>query len=190
MLGIDVGSLVDPRQKSSLPILRFLNGIPTRAHGDEGWQILVVGPEPISQPGAKARTDLPWLSAVHEQKRRLVVRNIGVHRADHTELIGMGACGLLKELAGPKSRLTMLLELEDRRIQIPGLAFGPRGLAWELLPLKLGDLRLGIPGVDMGRPTVGENMDQMLGFGRKMRGFGQKRVGRIFASGQRLHQAI
>ena len=64
------------------------------------------------------------------------------------------------------------------------------GSPLEFFSFVLGNLGFGVPGIDMGRSTVGEDMDQVLGFGWEMGSFRQERIGRIFASCQLLHQAI
>ena len=54
MLGVDVGALVHARQKTGLPILRFLNRVAAGAHGDEAGQVLILGSEAIGKPRAHA----------------------------------------------------------------------------------------------------------------------------------------
>ncbi len=58
MLAIDVCSLIDPRQKGRLPVLRLGNRKPARAHHNEPGEILVLGSQPVEDPGADARPSL------------------------------------------------------------------------------------------------------------------------------------
>src|SRR5262249_19285317 len=50
VLRVDVSALVNAREKTCLPILRFLDWISIRAHGDEAGQILILGTQAISDP--------------------------------------------------------------------------------------------------------------------------------------------
>ena len=50
VLTIDISALIDPRQKGRLPILRFLDRITARTHGDETGQVLVFAAQPVEQP--------------------------------------------------------------------------------------------------------------------------------------------
>src|SRR4051794_36894226 len=70
---VQVGSLKDARQKGGLPVLRLLNRIAPRAHGDEAGQVQVLGPQTVSDPRAHARTNLARVAAVHQHERWLMV---------------------------------------------------------------------------------------------------------------------
>ena len=79
VLRVEVRALVDARQEPGLPVLRFLDRIPARTHGDESRQILVLGPQAVDQPGTEAGPNQPRVAAVHQEQRRLVVGHVGVH---------------------------------------------------------------------------------------------------------------
>ena len=58
-----------------------------RAQHDVAGEILVFGAEAVEQPRAERRPDGLEISRVHREQRRLVVRHIGVHRADDAAVI-------------------------------------------------------------------------------------------------------
>ena len=78
VLRIDVSALVNAGQEAGLPVLRFLDRITARAHGDEARQILVLGAESVSDPRTHARPNQARLAAIHQQQRRFMVRHIGM----------------------------------------------------------------------------------------------------------------
>ena len=93
-LAIDVRALIDAGQKAGLPVLRFLDRIAAGAHGDERRQILVLRAQAVSEPRAHAGADQPGLAAIHQQQRRLVIRHVGVHRADDADVVdALATCG-------------------------------------------------------------------------------------------------
>ena len=80
VLRVDVRALKHARQKTGLPVLRFLNRIAAGAHRHEGRQILILGPQAVRDPGAHAGANQPSFAAIHQQQRRLVIRHVGLHR--------------------------------------------------------------------------------------------------------------
>ena len=54
---------------------------------DEAGQVLVLGAQAVGDPRAHARPRQRALAAVHQQQRRLVVRDVGVHRADDADVV-------------------------------------------------------------------------------------------------------
>ena len=91
---VEIGPLEDARQKRRLPVLRLLDRIAARAHGDEAGQVLILGAQPIGDPRAHAGPDLAGVAAIHQHQRRLVIRHVGVHRANDGHVVDMlsGAC--------------------------------------------------------------------------------------------------
>ena len=87
VLGVDVRALEDARQKAGLPVLRFLDRVAVGAHGNKRRQVLVFAAQAVAQPRAEAGPNLPGVAAVHEHQRRLVVGHVGVHRADHRDVV-------------------------------------------------------------------------------------------------------
>src|SRR5690606_27290099 len=57
MARVDIGPLVDPGEEGRLPVLRLLDRIAARAHGDEAREVSVLGAEAVSDPRAHARPD-------------------------------------------------------------------------------------------------------------------------------------
>lgn len=113
-----------------------------------------------------------------------MVRNIGVHRSNDAEFIGVRGSGLLKQLADLESRLPVLLELEDRWIDIASRSLGSRCAAGHFLASVFFHRWLGIPGIDVRRPAVSKDMDKVFGLGREMRLLGEQRVRRGFPGQQ------
>ena len=87
VLRVDIGALIDAGQEGRLPVLRLLDRVSAGAHGQEAWQVLVVGAQAIGEPRPHARSHLDRVAAVHQQQRRFVVGDIGVHRADHGHVV-------------------------------------------------------------------------------------------------------
>ena len=113
VLAVDVRALVDPGQERRLPVLRLGDREAARAHHDEAGQVLVLRPEPVEHPRADARPGLPRLAAVHQHQRRLVIGDVGVHRADHADVVDhLG--GVREQVADLDAALAVLLELERR----------------------------------------------------------------------------
>src|SRR6202035_617153 len=113
MLAVNISALIYTGQKSRLPVLRFLQWITARTHGHEPRQVLVLGSESISDPRADAGTNEPCLARVHEQEGWLVIGHIGVHGANHANVIDvLGRVG--KQFADFQTALAKLLEFERR----------------------------------------------------------------------------
>ncbi len=66
--GVDVGALVDAGEEPGLPVLRFLDRVAARAHGNEAGQVLILGAETVGEPGTHRRPDEPGLAAVHQEQ--------------------------------------------------------------------------------------------------------------------------
>ena len=124
VLRVDVRALIDAGQEAGLPVLRFLNRVAAGAHGDEAGQILVLGAQAVGEPRAHAGADQPGVAAVHQQQRRLVVRHVGVHRADDADVVDATRRRAAKMLADFDAALAVLLELERRGKRGAGLALG------------------------------------------------------------------
>ena len=84
VLGIDIGSLINTRQKSRLPVLSFLNGVTTRTHRNKARQVLIFTTQAVGHPRSHAGTDLPGIAAIKQQQRWFVVGHIRVHGAHNT----------------------------------------------------------------------------------------------------------
>ncbi len=167
MLRIDVGPLVDTRQESALPILRFLNGIAARAHGDESGEILILRSQAIGDPGPHRRSNQPSLATVHQHQGRLMVGGIRMHRSDDGDLIDhLPHSG--KEVTDRNATLTIPPERKGRGESRAGLALGAEvfhGKGFPRIPVQH---RFRIKGIDMGGPAIHEEMDDGLGFSGKV----------------------
>ncbi len=150
-----------------MPVLRFLDGKTIGAHGNEGRQVLIVAAEAVAEPGPEAGADLSSVAAVHEQKRKLVTGGIGVGGANNGDVVN--ALGNVREeVADLNPALAILAELERRRQSGAGFSFGGQIAAGKFFAGVLGEHRLGIEGIDVGWPTVEEDVNNMLGLGGKV----------------------
>src|SRR5687768_5995860 len=85
VLGIDVGPLKDAWKETSLPVLRLLNRVSSRAHRNETRHVLVLRTEAVGHPRSQTWTDQPSLSAVHEQQGWLMIGHVSVHGTDDAD---------------------------------------------------------------------------------------------------------
>jgi hypothetical protein len=83
---------------------------------------------------------------------------------------------LRKYFAHFDSALAVLFETERRAQQISGLALGFQVGRRHRLAVVLGKQRLRIEGINLRRPAVEEEKDDMLGFGREVGRFGCQRT--------------
>ena len=83
---VDVRALIDAGQKAIAPQLRADDRFAGTEH-DEARQILVLRTQAEGQPRAQAGPDRLHVARVHHQERRLVIGIVGVHRADHADLV-------------------------------------------------------------------------------------------------------
>ena len=89
MLRVDERALERAGQKARLPVLGVLDRVAAGAHRDEAGQVLILGAQAVQHPRADARPRLHRVAAVHQHQRRLVIRHLGVHRADHGDVVGV-----------------------------------------------------------------------------------------------------
>src|SRR5262249_39158985 len=87
VLAVHVGALVDRWQEARLPVLRIHLRAADGAHGDEAGQVCVFGAQPVGDPGADAGPALAGVATIHHQVTDVVVGRVGVHRADHADVI-------------------------------------------------------------------------------------------------------
>ncbi len=151
-------------------------GIAAGTHGDEGRQVLVLRAQSVGHPGTDAGPDQPRVAAVHQQQRRFVVRHVGVHRADDGDVVDR-----FGDVAEQISLTSMPLSPYFWNLKGDGNA-APVGRSvcrlstGSSLPGILRQRRLGIERVDVRRSAVHEQMNDVLGLGRKMRRFRQQRI--------------
>ena len=130
----DRRTLIDRRQERRAPVVHAAVA-EVRADGDVSREVLVLGPEPVRDPGPHARPDERIAAGVEFQQRSPVPRVRPVHRVDHAEVVhAAGQMG--EQLADRDPALAVPLETEWRPEQVPGLArhdarLGERqGLPW------------------------------------------------------------
>ena len=174
VLSVDVGALVNSRQKCALPVLRFLDRITAGAHRDESGQILVHGAEAVSHPRTHARARQPRIAAIHQQQRRLVIRHIRVHRANHRDVVDVLG-DVRKQFAHLDAALAVLLELERRLKRRAGVALGLQIVHRQRLAVQFGQRRLRIERIHVRRSAIREDVNDALGLGRKVRRFRSER---------------
>ena len=150
------------RQERAVPQRRPDRRRHVGAEHDVAGQVLVLGAEAVGEPRAERRTADLDVAGVHHQHRRLVVRDVGVHRADHADVVGARA-DVREELADLEAALAVALERERRLHQRAGLALGRDGAARQRLAVVLVEHRLRIEAVDLRQPAVHEQEDDVLG---------------------------
>jgi len=91
-----------------------------------------------------------------------VVGNIGVHRADHADVIDV-LRGLVKEFTDLQTRFTVGLEFERRIHDVAGRPFRPQVFHRRGITVEFLERRLGIKRIDVARSTIHEQMDDMFG---------------------------
>jgi hypothetical protein len=190
VLGVEIGPLVGAGQEGGLPVLGLLDRIPSGAHHDETREVLVLAAEAVGDPGAHARAHQPRVAAVQQEQRGLVVGHVGVHRADHADVVDR-LRRVLEEFAHLDPALAVLGELEHRRKRVARLALGLEILGGQGLPGEAVQGRLGIEGVDMGGAAVEEEMQDALGLSGVMglaRGQGVERD-RVLGGEDAVHRA-
>ncbi len=172
---IDLRSLIDSRQKS-IPPQRGANDRFSGTQHDKAWQVFVFGSESVEQPRAHRWTSRLGLAAGHHQQRRFMIRNIGMHRTDHTKVI-RAAAKVWKQFADFKPRLTMFVKTKRRFHQSARFSLRLFFRSGRPLPIVLRQLRLGIKRIDLARPAIHEQMNDPLGSRREHRWLGRKRIG-------------
>ena len=157
----DVGSLIDGGQESIAPQRRPHGGGDVRAKHHEAGQVLVLGAEPVGEPGAHGWPAGLVRAGVHHQAGRLVIGNFRVDRAYPANIVRHFA-QMRPELADVHAALPVFLELERRLHQLAGSPLGGDGAAGHGLAVVLGKHRLGIERIDGGEPAVHEEEDDAL----------------------------
>ena len=163
----DGRALIDRRQERRAPVVHAAVA-EVRADGDESRQVLILGPEPVSDPRTHARPDERIAAGVEFQQGSPVPRVGPVHRVDHAEVVH--APGQMREqLADRDPALAVLPEPERRAEQIPRLArHHPRLGERQGLAVVALQERLMVERVDLRRPAVHEQEDDPLRAGREM----------------------
>ena len=97
-----------------------------------------------------------------------MIRNIGIHRADDTNIID--ALGDAREqITDLNAALAVLLKLERRLKRCAGFPFRFQVVHRQGLTVEFGKNRLGIERVYVRRTAIGEDVNDALGFAWKLR---------------------
>ena len=168
ILRINERPLKRPRQKSRLPVLGILHRHSARAHGHKARQILVLRPEPVERPCPETRARLHAVAAVHQHQRRLMIRHLRIHRADHRDVIRMGR-SLRKKLADLETTAAIFFKTKRRGKGRAGLPLSAEILARKRLARILCEQRLRVKCIQVGGSAVQEEVHNPLHFRREMR---------------------
>ena len=167
-LRVDARALENARQEGGLVILRAAGRAAAGPQRDEAGHVLVLGAQAVEGPRAERGLGKAERTGVHEHRRHVVRRDVGVQRAHH----GHAVCVLRqvrKNLTELNARSALLGELE-RRAKRDTVATGD-GLA-----VVLGKRGLWVPSVHVRGRALRENVDDALGFGGEVRGLGRERI--------------
>ena len=116
-----------------------------------------------------------------------MVRHVRVHRADDRNVVD-ALSDMLEELAHFDPALAIFLEFERRRKGRAGFPFRPEILHRQRFSSKSGQCWLRIERINVGRPAIGKDVDDMLGLGRKVRLFGRERIGKTLVRLRRIEK--
>ena len=171
--GLDVGALVGTGKEGALPVVRTGDGHAAGDQDDEAGEVGIFGAEAVGDPGADAGPGHDAGTAVEKAEGVFVNGGVGVHRAHHAEVIRVGGGQAVEQLADLEAGLAVAAEGEGGA---EGGAGGPlRGVVdGEPAAVVAGQLRLGVKGVHLGRPAIGEDLDDALGPGQEMRSLGRE----------------
>ena len=153
-------------------------------HHHEAGQVLVLGPQPVVDPGAEGGVSAQQVARVHQQHRRAVDRRLGVHRVDEGDVVDALA-HVGKEIRDVLAALSVLLEGplgSDDAPFVPCPTPAP-GLDLDRLPVQGVEPGLVVEGVDVARTTVHEEEDHAL---RARREVGRLRRQRVRPARERV----
>ena len=128
---------------------------------DKTRDALVLGPEAIEDPRTDTRTYKLARASVHSDCGLGVGRHLGLHRIDDEHVIG-NFSQFREQIGDPQAALASLLKFPGRLHPFAS-APGP------VLPIGLGQFRLVVESIDVGRTTSHVEEDDPLGLGREMR---------------------
>lgn len=168
MFGVDVGALEDAWEEGGLPVRGTAGGVTSGAEGYKTREVLIFRAETVGDPRTEAWAWHAGFAAIHKHQRRLMSGDVGSHGADHEEVIGaLGDLG--EEIADFETALTVFLEGERRAEGSSCFAFGFEVFDRERLTVQAGEFGFGVEGVHVGRTAICEEVNEALGFSRKLR---------------------
>ena len=172
-LGLQGRPLIDPRQEAAPPVL----GVPLGqsapfgvVHHHEPRQVLVLAAESVGDPRADGREAHPRHAGVDLEQRRRMVVGVGPARMDERHLVDV-LRHPREDVRAPRSALAVLRETERRLHQPADGVLKETGCVVEVLqrqPVPFLQLGFVVPGIDVGRPAVHEQVDDRLRPSRKV----------------------
>ena len=171
---VDVRSLKQAGQKSRPPI-RDVGDRQPRAHGDETGQVLVLRSHAVQEPGAEAGPGEPLVPRIHQPHRLLVVGRVAIHRADHADIVGVLG-RLIEDFGEFEAAFPITLEPKRRAESGPGRPFSAQVARGDFAAGVLREERLRIERVDLRRPAVEIDVDDVLGLAGKVRALSRLRI--------------
>ena len=174
----DEGALVHGGQERAVPKGRAHRGGHFRAEHHETGKVAVAGAEAVGQPRAERGTPHLGVSGVHHGHRRLVIRDVGVKRANHAHVVDALA-EMREQLTDLDAALAVLFERERRLHERAGLALRGHRTAGERLPVVLREHGLGIERIDLREAAIHEEEDDALGPRGMIEGAGREFAGLI-----------
>ena len=187
MLGVDVGPLVGAGEERSAPVLGRHDRIAARTHRDEAGQVLVLRAQAVGDPGAHAGALQAAVAAIHQHQRRFMIGHVGIHRSDDAEVVDvlLGRAG--EQLAHLDAAPAVFAECKGRAQRGAGLALGAEIRVRQGLAVVSRQERLGVEGVDLRRPAVHEQVDDLSGLAGELGRFRRHRAER---SGRRWRPRV
>ncbi len=146
-----------------------------RHHHHESRQVFVLAPEPVRNPGSDAGSPGELESGLEKGDRRIVVDGIGLHAADHTDVIG-DARRVRQQFTQPLAALPVPVEPEDgrrgRKLRLIGRhtreSLPLPNRIRQLLAAPRRQVRLVVEHVELRRCAVLKEIDDALSRGREM----------------------
>ena len=90
-LGVDACALVNAREERRLPVRRAPRRDIPRTQRNEPRHVFVLRAQAVKHPGAQAGPGHPQRAGVQKNRRQVVRRNVGGHRADDGQLVDVFA---------------------------------------------------------------------------------------------------
>src|SRR5678815_118654 len=112
-------------------------------------------------PGTHAGPRKARVSAIHQQQRRLVIRNVRVHRSDYRDVIDV-LRDMGEQLTHFDTALTVRTKLEWGLKSSPGAAFRRQIVRRQGLAVQTRERGFGIKRIHMRRPPIGKYMNCLL----------------------------
>ena len=129
---------------------------------DVGRQVLILGAQPVGDPGGQGRPAGDRHAGVHRPDGLLVVAVQGEHRADHGEVIGVPG-DVRQRLGELQARPAVPGEPIRAAEQVAGELLVVGHFLGRRLAVVFGEHRLGVEQIDVARPAVHEELDDGLG---------------------------